>query len=256
MTSLPGGAAPATTALNSLGHGADALFGPVANPFSTQSALRRDRADRRRPRPGRQAERDRVDARARLAVLRARDRRRRPQPSPRRLPGAGARHRDPACGDERDDAARTRWGRCASASRRRWRPWRRRSGPTSTGLPGRLDRARRRPSPPRRAGPRPQAGLDAALDTDPRTARGRDARTRSAARSWPSSCKTPGNRACGRTFTGNARPGVRVGTDMDQPRRSAAAAHGRRHQRRAIRSLPRVRPQARGEPASSTRSPG
>ena len=33
MTDLPGEALRAT-ALNSLGHGADALFGPVANPFS------------------------------------------------------------------------------------------------------------------------------------------------------------------------------------------------------------------------------
>ena len=38
MTALPGEALRAT-ALNSLGHGADALFGPVANPFSTLSAL-------------------------------------------------------------------------------------------------------------------------------------------------------------------------------------------------------------------------
>jgi alcohol dehydrogenase class IV len=39
MTSLPEQPLRAT-ALNSLGHGADALFGPVANPFSTTSALR------------------------------------------------------------------------------------------------------------------------------------------------------------------------------------------------------------------------
>lgn len=38
MTSLPDTALRAT-ALNSLSHGADALFGPVANPFSTLSAL-------------------------------------------------------------------------------------------------------------------------------------------------------------------------------------------------------------------------
>jgi alcohol dehydrogenase class IV len=38
MTSLPEEPLRAT-ALNSLGHGADALFGPVANPFSTTSAL-------------------------------------------------------------------------------------------------------------------------------------------------------------------------------------------------------------------------
>ena len=39
MTDLPDQPLRAT-ALNSLGHGADALFGPVANPFSTLSALR------------------------------------------------------------------------------------------------------------------------------------------------------------------------------------------------------------------------
>ncbi len=39
MTSLPEEDALRATALNSLGHGADALFGPVANPFSTLSAL-------------------------------------------------------------------------------------------------------------------------------------------------------------------------------------------------------------------------
>ncbi len=38
MTTLPDEALRAT-ALNSLGHGADALFGPAANPFSTLSAL-------------------------------------------------------------------------------------------------------------------------------------------------------------------------------------------------------------------------
>lgn len=39
MTGLPERPLRAT-ALNSLGHGADALFGPAANPFSTQAALR------------------------------------------------------------------------------------------------------------------------------------------------------------------------------------------------------------------------
>jgi len=39
MTSHPEEHALRATALNSLGHGADALFGPVANPFSTLAAL-------------------------------------------------------------------------------------------------------------------------------------------------------------------------------------------------------------------------
>ncbi len=133
MTSLPEEPLRAT-ALNSLGHGADALFGPVANPFSTLSALHGIEllaASLDQPSPSATAPpspSDRSSAPTRSTGPASRF----ITPSARSwCAGWGSRTRRPT-----RRCSRTPWRRCASASRRPWRHSPRRSGPTWTGCPG------------------------------------------------------------------------------------------------------------------------
>ena len=105
------------SAMNALAHGAEALYGPLANPVATLSALRGaeliasaldrdpDERDRRRPR-------------ARLDPLRQRARLRRLRPASRRLPDARPNPGDPSRGDQRDDAAADDGGDALSGPRR------------------------------------------------------------------------------------------------------------------------------------------
>ena len=89
------------SAMNSLAHGAEALYTPLANPVATLVGAARRRAARRRARPTRRRARP-GGARPRLAALRLRAGLGRLRPPPRRLPDARLGALDAARGDQRD----------------------------------------------------------------------------------------------------------------------------------------------------------
>ena len=103
------------SAMNSLAHGAEALYTPLANPVATLEALRGAQllAGGARP-PGRRGP---GRARARLAALRRRARLGGLRPSPRGLPDAGPGAGDAARGDQRDDAPADDGGDALAGSR-------------------------------------------------------------------------------------------------------------------------------------------
>ena len=120
------------SAMNSLAHGAEALYTPLANPVATLVALRgaellaaRARRPTGKARPG--------GARPRLAALRVRAGLGRLRPPPRRLPDACLGARNSPRGDQRDAASPDHGGDAPTGSWLRWSRLPGRSEPTPRG---------------------------------------------------------------------------------------------------------------------------